>query len=237
MASPHLVVALAALLVATASPAAATGARSPTPDAEALRLSGVVTVGGEPRLAVIELSGAGGLMVRSGDSLPGGNRVLAIGLDWVRLSWDGEERLLRLTSAPADALRDLTPQTATRPATRPTPEAVGSEAVEEGVLPKTDVLTLDPALEEIVAGVAANETNSAEVLASAIGAYFGLPANTEIAVTDMSFGAFANAAAAKAALDGSGMLRVRIGEEGEQMRMLYLRTPLPEGPPESAETE
>jgi hypothetical protein len=53
----------------------------------------------------------------------------------------------------------------------------------------------------------------------------------------MSFGAFANAAAAKAALDGSGMLRVRIGEEGEQMRMLYLRTPLPEGPPESAETE
>jgi hypothetical protein len=66
----------------------------------ALRLSGVVAVGGEARLAVVELEGQGGRLVRAGEALSDGTRVLAIGLDWLRVSRDGEERTLQMSSLP-----------------------------------------------------------------------------------------------------------------------------------------
>lgn len=39
-------------------------------------------------------------MVRVGDSLPDGTRVLEIGSDWIRVSQGGEERVLRVSSLP-----------------------------------------------------------------------------------------------------------------------------------------
>lgn len=77
-------VALAAVTLAAQAGPAASGAEVTVPSAQ-LRLSGVIAVGGETRLAVIEAAGQGGRLVRVGDKLVDGTRVLEIGPDWIRV--------------------------------------------------------------------------------------------------------------------------------------------------------
>lgn len=154
-------------------------------------------------------------MVRVGDTLADGSKVVEIGRDWVRLSSDRGGWELRLTSLPAGAAPPRLPTTAVPSEGKPPPTVAASRPAEGQPPLETGFGTLDAELTEIIAGVAANEANSANELASAVGAYLGLPADAEIAVTDMAFGTYDNAAAAKANLDRSGMVRVRIGAEAE----------------------
>jgi hypothetical protein len=195
------------------------------PDAD-FRLSGIVAVNGEARLAVVELAGQGGHMVRVGDVILGGARVLAMGPDWVRLEQQGEERILRLRSLPAGVV----PQATAQPAPKAEPAPQGG-----GQTPHLVAAEAEGELQEIIRGVAANPKATADDLGSAIGAYLGLPANTEIAVTDVSFGVFDSAAAAKAALDQKGMVRVQVGGADGPQQMIYLQAPPPEGSQGAAE--
>jgi hypothetical protein len=74
------------------------GVAEPDGSLSKLRLSGVILVGGEPKLAVVEQRDGGGRTVRPGDKLRGVGVVTAIGPDWVSIDVGGEERVLHLTS-------------------------------------------------------------------------------------------------------------------------------------------
>jgi hypothetical protein len=205
------------------------GAQAPgAMQAEAgLRLSGIVTVAGEPRYAVVEAPGGDGRLVQAGDTLPDGSQVLAIGPDWVRLSARGQERLLHIVGLPADT----SPASAGRPKPAPVagqdaaaPPRVSAVDPAEGGSSHRGLLVVDGWLADRIARVAASKRRSAQVLADVIGDHLGLPSDTAIAVTDLGFRPFGSAAEAKAALDQGQMLRVQIGS-GEEQQMLYLQSP------------
>jgi hypothetical protein len=88
-------VALACLFVVAPAALVAQG-ESGSAAAGDLRLSGVVAMGGEMRLAVVERPGQGGRLVRAGDTLSDGSRVLEIGPDSMRLALNGKERVLQV---------------------------------------------------------------------------------------------------------------------------------------------
>lgn len=209
-----------ALLLAAVTPvfSASTGAdEGPTVPGSPPRLSGIVAVAGEPRLAVLELPGRGGRLVRVGDRLADGAEVAAIGPDWVRLAVHGQERLLRLAGLPAGAAGPAAPREGAPPADA-SPPITG---------PDRGVVDAGGELGDLIAGVASDRGNPVEALADVVGAYLGLPPATEITVSDVAFGPFASAAAAKAELDRQGMIRVQIGS-GQVREMLYLRAVPPQ---------
>lgn len=198
-----------------------------SPPASGLRLSGIVTVAGEPRLAVIEGAGGDGLLVRVDETLPDGSRVLALGPDWVRLAVRGQETLLRLEGLPADAQRAPPDRQAVQPGEAPRPgseKPVALRVVPNGAedARRRGVLTADGELGELIAGAAAKR-RSTEALGDVIGAHLGLPMDAEVTVTDLNFAPFADAADAKKALDENSMLRVKV-TSGEEQQMLYLRS-------------
>lgn len=172
----------------------------------AMRLSGVVAVAGAPRLAVVEIEGRGGQLLRLGDTLPGDLEVMEIGSDWVRLRLGVEERVLRLTGLPSGSA----------------PNAEAAAALRDGIL------KVKGELAEEIAAVAGMPDASLKAFADVIGTYLALPPGTEIRVSDLGSSALSSAAEAKAALERSGMLRVEIGS-GEQQRTLYLRAEHREG--------
>jgi hypothetical protein len=194
------------------------------------RLSGVVAVGGEARLAVLEIPGRGGRLVRVGDTLSDGSRVTAMGLDWVRLAGRDGERLIRLEGAgdaPVAYETRSTPGRSDASGSADHPDGPGMGAAEESG-PK--MLILEPELQELIDGVAVTQGASVESLADVIGAFHGWPADAEIAISDLSFNPFPDAAAVKAALEEAGMVRVRVGSgEGERMHYLGARPEVPPG--------
>ena len=188
------------------------------------RLSGVVAVGGKARLAVLEIPGRGGRLVRVGDTLSDGSRVTAMGLDWVRLAGRDGERLIRLEGtgdAPFASETRSTPGRSGAPGSADHPDGPGMGAAEEA---DPQVLTVEPELQELIDGVTATDGASVESLADVIGAFHGWPADAEIVLSDLSFNPFPDAAAVKAALNEAGMVRVRVGSgEGERMHYLGAR--------------
>jgi hypothetical protein len=84
-----------------------------------LRLSGVITVGGETRLGVLEHLDGGGRTVRQGDKLRGIGVVTEIGTDWLRIDIGDRTQELRLSGpavdVPAPEQRDESSQDETMP--------------------------------------------------------------------------------------------------------------------------
>jgi hypothetical protein len=216
------------LRAAVAGDAAEAGLNAPSA-VDGLRLSGIVTVAGEPRYAVVEAPGGDGRLVQAGDTLPDGSQVLAIGPDWVRLSARGEERLLHIVGLPADAprpVRDRTAAPLSHPqgsAARPTSgTGIAAPASDSPSLP--GALTADGRLGEDIARVMGVKRRPIEAVADVIGDHLGLPVDAAIVVTDRSMNPLRDSAAAKAELDQGNMLKVLIGS-GEEQHMLYLMPP------------
>jgi hypothetical protein len=194
--------------------------------ASGLRLSGVVAMQGEPKLAVIEAAGLGSRVVRPGDRLRGGVRVARIGDDWIELVWNGETHRLSVQSAaPRGASAAAAAQGGGHGKGGSQPP--GEESFEGPVV-------IDDELGAIIDDVAANEGASAEDLAFVVGAYLGLPPQAEISITDLSFADFDDALGVKQELNETGMVRMRMSDmEGD--RMLYLKTEGGESSPGAAD--
>ncbi len=189
-----------------------TGPVLPTGD---LHLSGVVVVGKEVRLAVVERPGQGGRLVRAGDTLSDGSRVLEIGPDWIRLALEGEERVLQVAG-----LRPAKVGDAVRPAGGGVEPPRADQASDQPLVSsaKADAEILD-AVSRLASDPRASEDDLGFVLAplldlpadSSIRPFFpGQPEREEKGLSEI-----------RATLARGELVRLKVDSDGQE-RMVYL---------------
>lgn len=185
----------------------------------AIRLSGVVTTGGNPVLAIIETGAGGSRIVRVGDKLTGIGRVAEIGPDWIRLETaGGAEQLIRMTGRPGS-----TPA----PAAPPTPAQAGKTTGGDSGAPARGLVLVEGAFQQTVAALAEDPDAAIDALARAFSDHLHVAPEQSVSLLRTDFTEFATTAEAVKALEQGQMLRLRIGSgAGEQM--LYVRYPTPE---------
>jgi hypothetical protein len=177
-----------------------------------LRLSGVILVGGEPKLAVVERAGRGGRTVRVGDTLRGVGAVTAIGPDWVRIDVGGGVGVLQL-SAPAQG------QSAGDDGQ---PSTVGTVDLDNCSV-HTGSVDVTPELLSEIGRVAANPSASEEDLSLTLIPLLGLAGDARIKIFFPGEPEREEKGPAElhAALVRGEAVRLRIEQDGEE-EMVYL---------------